>query len=431
MTKEKYDLIVIGGGPAGMMAAGQAVRHKRRVLLLEKMEKPLRKLRITGKGRCNISNTQAWEDFSKHVFPNHRFFKPAFYNFSNTDFVDFLKQIGVPTVVERGNRIFPLSQDAFEVAEALTKWAKAQGVEITNHAEVVNFQQEKGLIAAVEVKHRAHTVVCAAKAFILATGGLSYPATGSTGAGYRLAQATGHSVTPLYPSLTGIHLHKHAASLKGLALRNVALELWIDGGKKDAEFGEISFNETGIEGPSVLRLSRAAVIAFEQGKKVNFVLSLKPAIPVEELRQRFRNDVETLADSTVAALLRKYMPAALISGFAAAGGFSQQRKLSELSATHLNKLLQQLQSWHIPMSGYQGYERAVITAGGVSFNDVDPKTMRSRHILNLYFAGEVLDLDADTGGYNLQIAFSTGYLAGESVVKATVSQVSSSKSPIV
>jgi predicted Rossmann fold flavoprotein len=414
VIKERYDLIVIGGGPAGIMAAGQAASRKRKVLLLEKMEKPLRKLRITGKGRCNISNAQAWEDFSKHVFPNHRFFKPAFYNFSNTDLTLFLEQIGLSTVVERGNRIYPLSQDAFEVAEALTKWAKAQGVTMMNHAEAINFQQENTLITAVEVRHRSNTALYAAKAFIVATGGLSYPATGSTGDGYRLAQATGHSVTPLHPSLTGIHLHKHALSLKGLALRNVALELWIDGGKKDMEFGEINFNETGMEGPVVLRFSRAAIAAFEQGKKVSFVLNLKPAIPVEELQQRFFTDVETSADSTVAALLRKYMPAALIAGFTAAGGFPQQRKVSELSISCLNKLLLQLQSWPMQMFGYQGYERAVITAGGVSFDDIDPKTMCSRRIPNLYFAGEVLDLDADTGGYNLQIAFSTGFLAGNS-----------------
>ena len=418
MTKEQYDLIVIGGGPAGIMAAGQTASRGLRVLLLEKMEKPLRKLRITGKGRCNVSNAQPWEDFSKHVFPNHRFFKPAFYHFSNTDLLGFLEQIGVSTVMERGHRIFPASQNAFDVAEALCRWAKAQGVTIMNHAEALRFQQQGSLITAVEVRHRTHAAVYAGKAFIVATGGLSYPATGSTGDGYRLAQESGHSITPLHPSLTGIHLHKHLPSLSGLALRNVELELWIDGGKKDAEFGEISFNETGMEGPTVLRLSRAAIAAFEQGKKVSFVLNLKPAVPFEELKQRFMNDVEALPNATVAALLRKYMPADLVAGFAAAGGFTQHRKLSELSIANLSKLLQQLQSWSMSMSGYQGYERAVITVGGVSFDDIDSKTMRSRHIRNLYFAGEVLNLDADTGGYNLQIAFSTGALAGRSVMVA-------------
>jgi len=416
VTKELYDLIVIGGGPAGMMAAGQAASRGHRVLLLEKMEKPLRKLRITGKGRCNISNAQPWQEFSEHIFPNSRFFKPAFYNFSNTDLVGFLEQIGLPTVVERGNRIFPVSQDAFDVAEALCKWAKAQGVKIVTKAEAVGFQQQDSLITAVEVRHHTHEVMYTAKTFIVATGGLSYPATGSTGDGYRLAQAAGHSITPLHPSLTGICLHKHIASLNGITLRNVELELWIDGGKKDTEFGEISFNETGMEGPAVLRLSRAAVAAFGQGRKASLVLNLKPAIPCEELRQRFLNDVETLAGTTLSTLLRKYMPAALIAGFIAAAGLAQHRKVSELNITSHQKLLQQLQAWTMPVSGYQGYERAVITAGGVSFNDVDSKTMRSRHIRNLYFAGEVLDLDADTGGYNLQIAFSTGALAGKIMI---------------
>lgn len=413
MTKEFYDVIVIGGGPAGMMAAGQAANHGQRVLLLEKMEKPLRKLRITGKGRCNISNAEPWQDFSEHIFPNSRFFKPAFYSFSNADLVVFLEQIGLPTVVERGNRIFPLSQDAFDVAEALHQWAEAQGVQIMVHAEAVSFQQQDDLITSVEVRHRAHRTAYAAKTFIVATGGLSYPATGSTGDGYRLAQATGHSISTLHPSLTGIHFHRHASSLNGIALRNVELELRIDGGKKDAEFGEISFNETGMEGPVVLRLSRAAIAAFEQGKKVSFILNLKPAIPYEELQQRFINDTETLAGTTLGTLLRKYMPAALIPGFTASAGLSQYRKLSELSPASLHKLLKQLHCWVMPMSGYQGYERAVITAGGVSFNDIDSKTLRSRHIRNLYFAGELLDLDADTGGYNLQIAFSTGALAGK------------------
>jgi predicted Rossmann fold flavoprotein len=413
--QQHYDVIVIGGGPAGLMAAGQAAGSGGRVLLLEKMEKPARKLRITGKGRCNITNTKSWDEFATHVHPNARFFKAAFYNFPNTALVDFFEQNGLPLVAERGDRIFPSSQKAWDVANTLVQWAEQQGVEIRCHAEVLQLKQSDSRIEAVEVKQGSETVTLTARTFVVATGGLSYPATGSTGDGFRFADDTGHTVTPTRPSLTGVAVKNHLPSLHGLTLLNINLACLVDGSVAEEEFGELTFNETGIEGPVMLRLSRKAADAFLQQKKVAMVLNLKPAVLTPQLRQRLYNEVNEARkqNNNIETLLRKFMPTQLIPAFAAAIGLVTNRQAAELRQAAIDKILFNLQCWKMPVIDIQGYERAVITAGGVSLDDIDHKTMRSRKVDNLFFAGEVIDLDADTGGYNLQIAFSTGYLAGK------------------
>jgi predicted Rossmann fold flavoprotein len=242
---------------------------------------------------------------------------------------------------------------------------------------------------------------------------LSYPATGSTGDGFRFAQDTGHTVVPQRPSLVGVQVAQHQPALSGLTLYNINLALMIDGSVSDEEFGELLFNETGIEGPVMLRLSRKATDAFLQQKKVILVLNLKPALTAQQLRQRLYKELAENRHNTVEALLRKFMPAQLIPAFAAAVGLITNREVAELRQAAIDKIVFLLQCWKMPVAGIQGYERAVITAGGVSLDDIDHKTMCSRKVENLFFAGEVVDLDADTGGYNLQIAFSTGYLAGK------------------
>jgi predicted Rossmann fold flavoprotein len=410
-----YDLVVIGGGPAGLMAAGQAANNGVRVLLLEKMEKPARKLRITGKGRCNITNTKGWNEFAEHIHPNARFFKAAFYNFPNTSVIDFFEKNGLPLTVERGNRVYPSSQDAWDVASTLVKWAKQQGVEIRCNTEVIRLKQSGNQIETIVAKQNDSDISVSANAFIIATGGLSYPATGSTGDGFRFAAETEHIITPLRPSLVGIDVENPYPSLKGLILWNVKLSLLIDGSISDEAFGELQFNETGIEGPAMLRLSRKTVDAFMAEKKVALAVNLKPAVLTSQLRQRLFKDIAEGRKEgiTMGALLRNYMPAQLVQAFAAGVGLHINKPVSDLRQAAVDKILHLLQCWEMPVSGVQGYERAVITAGGVSLDDIDHKTMRSRKIENLFFAGEVIDLDADTGGYNLQIAFSTGYLAGK------------------
>jgi predicted Rossmann fold flavoprotein len=410
---QRYDIIVIGGGPAGLMAAGQAAENGARVLLLEKMEKPARKLRITGKGRCNVTNTKCWDEFSTHVYPDARFFKAAFYNFPNTALVDFFEQHRLSLVPERGDRMYPASQNAWDVADTLVQYAERLGVEIRCHAEVLQLKQADNRIEAVVVKQGSNTETLTAKSFVVATGGLSYPATGATGDGFRFAHDTGHVIVPQRPSLVGVHVAHHHPALGGLTLWNIKLALMIDGSVSDEEFGELLFNETGIEGPVMLRLSRKTTDAFLQRKKVNLALNLKPALLTPQLRQRVFREIAETRHYAVETLLRKLMPAQLIPAFAAAVGLIPHRQVTELRQAAIDKIVFFLQCWKMTVTGIQGYERAVITAGGVSLDDIDHKTMRSRKVENLFFAGEVIDLDADTGGYNLQIAFSTGYLAGK------------------
>jgi predicted Rossmann fold flavoprotein len=258
-----------------------------------------------------------------------------------------------------------------------------------------------------------------AKTFIVATGGLSYPATGATGDGFRFARETGHAIVPQRPSLVGVHVANHHPALCGLTLRNIKLALMIDGSVSDEEFGELLFHETGVEGPVMLRLSRKTTDAFLQHKKVTLALNLKPALLTQQLRQRVFREITENRHNIVEVLLRKLMPAQLIPAFAAVVGLIPSRQVAELRQAAIDKTVFFLQCWKMAVTGIQGYERAVVTAGGVSLDDIDHKTMRSRKVENLFFAGEVIDLDADTGGYNLQIAFSTGYLAGKMAAQET------------
>ncbi|MDR1680390.1 MAG: aminoacetone oxidase family FAD-binding enzyme [Prevotellaceae bacterium] len=406
-----FDIIIIGAGPAGLLAAGEAARHGR-VLLLEKMEKPARKLRITGKGRCNITNTGDWSAFEAHIFPVARLFRPAFMNFPNTALVRLLEEAGVPTVEERGRRVFPASSQAQDVAEALVRWTKRQGVTLRCHTEVTRLIIEGDNVAAIEALHNGRCETVAGGAFVVATGGLSYPATGSTGDGFRWAEDTGHALTPLRPSLVALTIAGPPALSEALTLRNVALTLLIDGRPVDDEFGEMTFSGDAVDGPIVLRLSGRAVDALRQGKKVSLLLNCKPALSEQQIVRRLERETDELARQPVAALMRRWLPAALVAPFMAQAGLLPVKTVARLTQSERLRISAVLRAWELPVSGYGGYERAIVTAGGVSMRDIDPKTMRSRKINNLFFAGETLDLNADTGGYNLQIAFSTGYIAG-------------------
>ena len=414
---QEPDIIVIGAGPAGLLAAGTAAGAQRRVWLLEKMEKPARKLRITGKGRCNITNTNTWDDFERHVFPVARRFKPAFMQFPNTALMRFMEQAGVPVAVERGGRVFPASSRAQDVAEALVHWAQSKNVYVRCKTEALRLVTEDGKVTAVEARANGRLHTWRAGAFIIATGGLSYPATGATGDGFRWAEATGHAITPLYPSLVALKTANHPAALNGLALRNVSLTLFVEGCAAAEAFGEMTFTDDGVDGPVVLRLSHKAVDALRQNKKVSLDLNCKPALRNEQIQARLQREIATFAGQPLSALLRKWLPAQLVTPFLEKIKLPPKKKTAQLNAREQEQIIAALHSWTMDVSGYGGYERAVITAGGVSMQDMDHKTMRSRKMENLFFAGETLDLHADTGGYNLQIAFSTGYLAGKSAAK--------------
>ncbi|WP_306601515.1 NAD(P)/FAD-dependent oxidoreductase [Geothrix sp. 21YS21S-2] len=402
--KRVCDVVVVGAGPAGLLAAGRAAMLGAKVLLLEKMEKPARKLRITGKGRCNITNMRPLEEQLQEIHPEPRFLRQAFGAFFNRDLIALLEANGVPTKTERGDRVFPASDRAWDVAEALVAWAKGQGVEIVSRARVESLVIEDGAFSGLIFTHADATHRVEARCGVIATGGLSYPATGSTGDGHRFAEAAGHSIAPLRPSLVAIRTEP-ACEATGLRLRNVRLTLWVDGKKKASEFGEAEFTDRGLDGPIVLRLSRRIVDFLAAGRKVEAALDLKPALDVPTLEARL--DRAFAPAAPLRDVLRSLLPAQLVEAFAARLGPAPRRK----------ELIALLKDLRFQVTGHGPWEEAIVTAGGVALKGVDPRTLASRVVENLFFAGEVLDLDANTGGYNLQIAFSTGWLAGESAAK--------------
>ena len=447
MKGTSAEIIVIGGGAAGLMAAAGAaetLRGSGRVIVLEKMPRPGRKIMITGKGRCNFTNAKPWNEFSSHIHPKANFLKPAFYNLSSDKMIGFLAGYGMESVVERGDRAFPASHLASDVVDALVEAAKSAGAEILCGKEVSCYpERSEGSFSLTCTDGSVFTC----RKLIICTGGLSYPKTGSTGDGYRWAEETGHKVRPLFPSLTAIvprgykdlstrpsaslemtekgHIHRNeplseiGQMLCGNQLKNVGLRVFIDGNEAQDEFGDMDFTDGGIEGPIGFKVSRKCVNAIINGSKVSVTLDLKPAVEPEDLAARIstlwnevskdKRNAQKLYKDRFRILLTKVLPMSLIPAFV---------KLNP-NADH-KTLAKTLKNWKFEIEGYVGYERCVITAGGVSLDDVTPKTLESRLVPGLHFAGEVLDLDADTGGYNLQTAFSTGYLAGISAAKGIV-----------
>ncbi|HUX54713.1 MAG TPA: NAD(P)/FAD-dependent oxidoreductase [Williamwhitmania sp.] len=410
---ERYDVIVVGGGPAGLLAAGAAGSLGANVVLLEKMEKPARKLRITGKGRCNITNARPIPEILRKIYPSPNFFKPALYEFSNEAVVNLLNDYGVKTYVDRGERVFPESEKAWDVAEGLIKWAKQQSVEIRCHAKVTEVaESSEGYQLTVEQQGVKVTLSC--KSLVMATGGLSYPATGCTGDGYNFASNLGHSICPLHPSLVPLVMgHQPGVLLEKTHLKNVELTLWVNNKKVDKEFGELEVLDGKLAGPITLRLSRTAVEAIEGGSPVRFTIDLKPALSEEQLANRLARELANPANRTAEGVLRTLLPLAMLTPMGELLGFEFSKPTNSINTKEQKKLLRMLKEYPLEIVGYGGYSEAIVTAGGVELKEVNSKTMESKLHAGLFFAGELLNLDADTGGYNLQIAFSTGYLAGK------------------
>ena len=437
MKVTSADIIVIGGGAAGLMAAAGAaetLNGNGRVIVLEKMPRPGRKIMITGKGRCNFTNVKAWNEFSGHIHPKPNFLKPSFYNLSSEKMIEFLEVQGMECVVERGERAFPASHLASDVVDALVRAAENAGAEVLCGKEVQEVSRNE---EGEYIVRSADGTEYNSKKLIICTGGLSYPKTGSTGDGYGWAKDFGHSIRPLFPSLTAIvpkgykdnaskgHIDRSTPQseigkmLCGNQLKNVGLSVSIDGNEVQNEFGDLDFTDGGIEGPIGFKVSRKCVNAIVNGSKVTAVLDLKPAVEIEDLIVRIntlwneiskdKRNSQKLYKDRFRLLLPKVMPMSLIPAFTKYHPNVDHKTLAKC-----------LKGWKFEIEGYVGYERCVVTAGGVSLEEVTPKTLESKLIPGLYLAGEVLDLDADTGGYNLQTAFSTGYLAGISAAKSTL-----------
>lgn len=405
-----YDVIVIGGGAAGLMAAGQAGSRGAKVLVLEKMGQPARKLRITGKGRCNLTNLSPISEFIGHIQPNGKFLRQAFAGFFTTELLDFMKAIGVPTVTERGQRVFPASEKAQDVVDALVRWAKKNKVEIRCNAQVAELLATDSGIQGVKTKEGE---IIRARSVILATGGKSYPATGSTGDGYKLASMMGHTIHEPFPSLVPIETTGYAAQdMQGLSLKNVTATLWSNGKKIAEEFGEMLFTHFGLSGPIILTLSRACVAEMNKGNKLSISIDLKPALDEQKLDARLLRDLNEHGKMMFKTVLQGLLPSKMIPVCAGLVGIPADKPCNQISSAERKKLRYWLKNFTLEISGHRSFAEAIITAGGVDTHQVNPKTMESKFIKGLYFAGELLDLDADTGGYNLQIAFSTGWAAG-------------------
>ena len=403
-------VIIVGGGAAGMMAAISASKAGKKVCILEKNEKLGKKLFITGKGRCNITNASEIEDLFSAVISNPKFLYSGFYSFTNDQVIHFFEELGVATKIERGNRVFPVSDHSSDVIAALAREMQHLKVKVQLHCEVkellINNEREiKGVRLANGKKMTADAVV-------VATGGISYPSTGSTGDGYRFARNCGHKVTELFPSLVPMEVKEwYAKELQGLSLKNI--EIHITDGKKKLydEFGEMLFTHYGVTGPVILSASSIVGKTLEK-KELVLHIDLKPALTEEQLDKRLLREFEANHNKQFKNAIDSLLPAKLRPVIIELSGIEEEKKVHEITKEERLNLLRLIKDFHMTLTGLRGYNEAIITKGGISVKEIDPGTMESKLIKNLYFAGEVLDLDAVTGGYNLQIAWSTGYLAG-------------------
>lgn len=410
-------VLIVGGGAAGMMAAVTAARQGDEVSLFEKNEKLGKKLFITGKGRCNITNAADIEAFFRAMNSNPKFMYSGFYSFTNDQVIQFFEDLGVQTKIERGDRVFPVSDHSSDVINALSREMKRLGVQIYLHSEVRELLIEEmsdadgtemtvsGVVLASGKKIRGDSV-------IVTTGGASYPSTGSTGDGYRFAKACGHKVTDLLPALVPMEVKEwYAGELMGLSLRNIEIKI-TDGKKKlYEEFGEMLFTHYGVTGPVILSASSVVGRRLKQ-KELTLHIDLKPALAEEQLDKRVLRDFESNHNRQIKNAVDGLFPAKLKPVMVELSGIPEEKKVNEITKEERLKFVRLIKDFTMTLTSLRGYNEAIITKGGVSVKEIDPGTMESKLVHRLYFAGEVLDLDAMTGGFNLQIAWSTGYLAG-------------------
>lgn len=408
-------IVIIGGGAAGLMAACRAAERygtSADVIIIERNERPARKVMITGKGRCNVTNNCGTDTLIANVPKNGKFLFSAFSEFDSSDTMEFFETLGVPLKTERGNRVFPVSDKASDIVDALVRCAKKRGARIIN-GRAAAVKTENGAVTGVELSDGE---IIDADGVIIATGGMSYPLTGSVGDGYKIAKELGHTVTPIKPSLVPLTVHEgFCERLSGLSLKNTVLSVFEEGKKKPifSELGEMLFTHFGISGPLVL--SASAHMRKIGEKQYTAHLDLKPGLSHEQLDSRLLRDFDGAKNRDFANSLDKLLPKSIIPVIISLSGIPSDEKVNQISREQRERLCGVIKNLTLHITGTRPIEEAIITGGGISVKEINPSTMESKIIKGLYFAGEVIDVDAYTGGFNLQIAFSTGYTAGNSI----------------
>lgn len=406
---DRHRVIVVGGGPAGIMAAGIAAQRGSEVYLLEKNEKLGKKLLISGKGRCNITNDTDIEGLIENTPGNGNFLYSAFYTFSNQDIISFFNELGLTTKVERGGRVFPQSDSSKDVLHALQMFLNKNNVKVITEAAVKNIMVQNGTVTGIE---RTNGTVMEADSVVLTVGGMSYPGTGSTGDGYEMAGKLGHTVTPLKPSLVPLLAGEQwVRELQGLSLKNVEVTFKDSRGKEIySDFGEMLFTHFGVSGPVILSASRH-LLSYDF-KNITLTIDLKPALTAEKLDERVQRDFDKYSRKQFKNSLEDLLPQKLIPVIISLSGIHPEKPVNQITREERKMIVCLLKGLTITITGARPIKEAIVTAGGVKTTEINPSTMESKKIKGLYFAGEIIDVDAYTGGFNLTIAFSTGYLAG-------------------
>jgi len=417
---EKFDVVIVGGGVSGLIASCRASEMGASVLVLEKMQRAGCKLLITGKGRCNITNTASQSEYFNYIRPKSKFLKYAFSNFFSKDIIALLQKNGVETVEERGGRVFPKSNKASDVLEAILNQAKANNVEIRYDSKVEKLVYDNNQsVQGVEYSQNGQFKKVLSGSVIICTGGMSYPATGSDGDGYTLAESAGHTIEPVRPALVPLETKGEIAKrLQGLSLKNVKAVVWMDGKKQREEFGEMLFTHFGLSGPIILTISRYVVDDIRNKHRVNISIDLKPALDENKLDNRLLRDLEEHSNKKIENIAKLWFPKKIIPVFFDETDINPDKEGHQVTSKERRRIKMFMKELTFQVKGYRSFKEAVITAGGIPTSEIDSKTMCSKLVNNMYFAGEVIDLDGDTGGFNLQIAYSTGWLAGQSCAKA-------------
>jgi predicted Rossmann fold flavoprotein len=413
--REFRQIAVIGGGPSGIMAAVRAAQMKKDVILLERNKSVGRKILITGKGRCNITNSAGMDSFMEKFGKQGQFLRSAFYRFFNADLIDFLGKYGLSVKTERQGRVFPSDDRSMSVVKALEKALEDNGVRVMLGARVTSIRRDEGMfLIALD-----NAVEVLAEKVVLATGGASYKATGSTGDGFHFAKLLGHKFNPLRPGLVPLKTREKIASdLQGLTLKNVKVTFECSGKKIVSEVGELLFTHFGVSGPLVLDMSAQVVSMLDSGKPVYISIDIKPGLTEEQINNRILRDIESHGSINIKTLLKEMLPLKMVPVFSGSIKLDASKRINQLTAQERRSIAKLMKSFVLTITGALALEEAMVTCGGIPVKDIDPRTMGSRIVPGLFFAGEIIDVSAPSGGYNLQQAFSTGYLAGEGCATA-------------